>query len=48
MNYIPTTTIRYTQPPGMNEISDIILALKFLIPKEVKVFTVDDIRLKSN
>ena len=43
------STIGYTLPPGKNEITDISLMLKSLLPKQVKIsFTIDDIRLKTN
>ena len=46
---IPTTTIRYTPPPGMYEIIDINFMLKSLLPTETNVkFTIDNIRPKSN
>ena len=49
LKYIPSTNIRYTPPPGINESIDIILVLKSLFPEEVKVnVTVDDIRLKPS
>ena len=48
LNYISTTTIEYTLPPGMYKIIDINFKLKSLLPKEVKLnITIDDIRLKS-
>ena len=46
---VPTTTIKYTLPPAIYEISDINFMLKSLLPIEVKVnITIDDTRLKSN
>ena len=48
LNCNPTTTIGYTLPLGIYEFIDINLMLKYLLPKDVKVyFTIDDIRLKS-
>ena len=45
LNFIPTTTVGYTLPPGMYEIIDINFMLKSLLPKEVKInITIDDIR----
>ena len=39
--------IGYTLPPGTDEISDINLIIKFLLPNKVKVkVTFDDIRLR--
>ena len=47
--YIPTRTIGYNLSTGMYEVIDIKFMFKSLLPKEVKViFTIDDIRLKSN
>ena len=49
MKHIDTSTIGHSLPPGINEISDNNLMLKFLLPDEVKVnISNDDIRLKSN
>ena len=49
VKYIVASTVGYTLAPGIYELSDIILMLKFLLPKEVKVdITVDDLKLKSN
>ena len=49
VKYIAGSTIGYTLPVGIYEVSDNILMLKYLLPKEVKVNnTIDDIRLKSN
>ena len=46
---IAGSTIGYTLPPGVYEISDINLMLMSLLPSEVNVkITTDDIRLKSN
>ena len=43
------STIGYTLPPGLYEVSDINLMLKSLLPDKVKVdITIDDIRLRSN
>ena len=47
LKYIPTSTIGYTLAPGIYEISDVILMLKSLLPKEVKINITVDIRLKS-
>ena len=47
--YNAGSTIGYTLPPGVYEISDINLMLKSLLPGKVKVIiTSDDIRQKSN
>ena len=49
VKYNATTSIGYTLPPGIHEISDINLILKSLLPDEVILnITVDDIRLMSN
>ena len=49
VKYIAGSTIRYTLPPGIFEITDNNLTLKSLLPKELKVnFTNDAISLKSN
>ena len=46
---IAGSTIRFTLPPGVYEISDISLMLKSLLPGRAGVkVTIDDIRLKSN
>ena len=46
---IPPTTIGYTLPPGMYEITDTNLMSNSLLPKEVKVkISVEDVRIKSN
>ena len=48
VKYTPPSTLGYTLPPGVNEISDIALKLKSLFPIDVKVIiTIDDIRLKA-
>ena len=47
VKYIAGSTIGYTLPRGVYEISDINLILKSLLPKKVKVnITIDDIRRK--
>ena len=47
--YFAGSTVGYTLPPGIYEISDLNLMLKSLIPNEVKVnITIHDIRLRSN
>ena len=49
VKYIAASTKRYTLAPGVCEVSDIIMMLKSLLPKNVKVkITIDDIRLNSN
>ena len=49
MKYIAGSTNGYTLPTGTNEISDLNLMLKSLLPKEGKEnITIDDIRLRSN
>ena len=49
VKYIAGSTIAYTIPPGVYEISDFSLMLKLLLPGKVKVnITNDDNRLKSN
>ena len=45
---IPTTTIKYTFPPGVYEIIDINFMLKSSLPKDVKVnITIDGVSLIS-
>ena len=47
--YIDAKSTGNTFPPGIYEITDINLMLKFLLPDDVKVnITIDDIRLKSS
>ena len=49
IKYIAGSTIGYTLPPGIYEISDLNLTLKSLLPNERKVNNIiDDIRLGSN
>ena len=49
VTYVSASTIGYTLPPGINEISDNNLMVKSFLPNKVKVkFTVDDIRLRWN
>ena len=49
IKYIGGSTKGYTLPPGVNKITDNILMLKSLLPKEVKVsIKIDDMRRKSN
>ena len=49
VKYFVGSTLRYTLPLRLYEISDINLILRFLLPGNVKVkVTIDDIRLKSN
>ena len=49
LKIITGSTKGYTTPPGINEISDFIMMLEPLLPKEVKLdITIDNIRLKSN
>ena len=49
IEYVNTSTIGYTSPPGVCNFSDITLLLKISPPDEVKMnITIDDIRLKSN
>ena len=49
LKFIPSTTIRYTLPPGTYAIIDFNLMLKSLLLYEVKVkITSDDVRLKPN
>ena len=44
LKYFPTTTIGYTLPSGLYEISAFILMLKSLLPNKTKVdITIDDI-----
>ena len=44
LKYIPTKSIGYNLPPGLNEIIDIISMLNSLLPEDVKVnFTRNDI-----
>ena len=49
VKFIAGSTIGYTLPPGKNEITDIFLMLKSLVPNKVKAKnTIDNIRLKTN
>ena len=49
VNFIAGSTIGYTLPVGIYEISDINSMLEILLPNGVKVTTtIDDIRLRSN
>ena len=49
VNYITGSTNGYTLESGIYEVTDIIMMLKSLLPKDVKVnITNDDIILKSN
>ena len=49
VKYIPRSNEGYTLVPGIYEVTDINMMLKYLHPKEVKVnITIDDVRLKSN
>ena len=49
VKYITGSTIGYTLPPGVNEITEIYLMLMSLLPKDEKVnVTVDDIRHRSD
>ena len=49
VKYIAGSTTGRTLTPGMYEIIDINLMLKFSLPNELKVIiTIDDIRLRSN
>ena len=49
MNYIDASTIGYTLPVGIYEITDFNLMLKSLLTDDMKVnITRDDIRLRSN
>ena len=49
MKYIAGSTIGYTLPPSIYEISDLNLTLKSLLPNELEVNnTIDDNRLASN
>ena len=46
---IAGSTIGYTMPPGIYEITDHKLMLKSVVPDKLKVkFAIDDIRLKTN
>ena len=48
-NYIAASSTGHTLPTGIDEIIDIVLMLKSLVPDEVKInITIGDIRLKSN
>ena len=48
VKYISGSTIGYTLPPGVYEISDINLMLKSLLHGKAKLKTTIDVRLKSN
>ena len=49
IKYTSATSIGYTLPPGIYEISDLISMINSLLPDGVKVnITIDDIRLRSN
>ena len=49
LKYNPTKRIGYPSNPRIYEIADINTTLKYILPKTVKViFTIDDMRLKSN
>ena len=49
VEYIAGSTMGYTLPPGIYEITGNYLILKSLFPDEVKVnITIDDISLRSN
>ena len=45
---IAGSTLGYTLPHGICEISELTLLLKFLFPNEVKVKILIDVRLRSN
>ena len=48
LEYFSRLSSGYTLPPGIYQISDLRLMVKFLLPDDVKVIiTFDDIRLKS-
>ena len=48
-NYFAGSTVEYTLPPGIYEVSDINLMLKPLLPIQAKLkITIDDIKLRSN
>ena len=49
VKHISGSTIGYTLPPGVYEVSDTDLMLKSSLPDKVEVkIRIDDIRLKSN
>ena len=49
LNYIPTKRTGYSLNPGIYEVVDLNITLKYILPDNVKVnITIDDIRLKSN
>ena len=49
VKYTVASSVRYTQPPGIYEKSDLNLRLKTSLPNGVRVKkTMDDIRLRSN
>ena len=49
IRYFPSERTDDTLPPGIYEIVDFNLLLKFILPDSVKVsVTIDDSRLKSN
>ena len=49
LKYIPTKRKGYNLNPGIYEVVDLNITLKYILPDNVKVnITIDDIRLKSN
>ena len=49
VKYIATKTTGYTLPPGLYEISDLILIMTSLVPNEVRVIiTIDGTTIRSN
>ena len=49
LKYIPTKRTGYSLNPGIYEVDDLNITLKYIIPDNVKVnVTIDDIRLKGN
>ena len=49
LKYIPTKRTGYSLNPGIYEIFDLNITLKYILPDNVKVnVTIDDIRLKAN
>ena len=49
LKYIPTKRTGYSLNPGIYEVTDLNITLKYILPDNVKIsVTIDDIRLKSN
>ena len=49
LNYIPTKRTGYSLNPGIYEVVDLNITLKYILPDNVEVsVTIDDFELKSN